>query len=161
MLPVDGRSIDDGDRHHPVEDEQPQQQTRQQRQNNRQRQNGQQQRQAPRRDFEAEARKATSREQFNKVRAAAVKAGAPADYLDRLDAIAREKAAANQPADKQPPANTAPDQHAAAENALRLAASHANFPTLDADFERVYGVPIAQAKAAQLDQFRAQIEGAK
>ncbi|MGW2910495.1 recombinase RecT [Streptomyces asoensis] len=53
---------------------------------------------------------------------------------------------------------TAAEVAAEAENALRLAASRANLPTLDADFERVYGLPIAQAPAAQLDAFRAMIE---
>ncbi|MEI5099027.1 recombinase RecT [Streptomyces sp. PmtG] len=49
---------------------------------------------------------------------------------------------------------------AEAENLLRLAASRANLTTLDADFERVYGLPVEQATAAQLDQFRAKVEAA-
>ncbi|WP_326678542.1 phage recombination protein Bet [Streptomyces sp. NBC_01237] len=52
------------------------------------------------------------------------------------------------------------DKAAEAENALRLAASRANLPTLDRDFERVFGLPIAQAAAAQLDLFRERIEAA-
>ncbi|MEV0553167.1 hypothetical protein AB0I27_06865 [Streptomyces sp. NPDC050597] len=55
------------------------------------------------------------------------------------------------------PAN-AEQAAAQAENALRLAASRAHLATLDADFERVYGLPVEQATAAQLDQFRAKIE---
>ncbi|GAA5056316.1 recombinase RecT [Streptomyces similanensis] len=47
-----------------------------------------------------------------------------------------------------------------AENALRLAASRANLPTLDTDFMRVYGKPIAQADAITLHAFRQQIEAA-
>lgn len=117
MIPVDARSIDDGDRDHPVMDNAPrQQQGGQQRQQ--QRRGGQQQRQqggqqprrsnraepgpweqAPpqqqrqqRRDFLAEAEQARNRAAFDAIRAAAVKAGAPADYLDQLDAIARRKA---------------------------------------------------------------------
>jgi hypothetical protein len=55
---------------------------------------------------------------------------------------------------------TAEQAAAEAENLLRLAASRAHLATLDADFERVYGLPIEQATAAQLDQFRAKIEAA-
>jgi hypothetical protein len=123
MLPVDGRSIDDGDRDHPVEPPAEHRAERQQRQQQR-RQQGQQrqqqprrsdraesgpggqqpQQQTPRRDFLAEATKAPDRATFDQVRAAAVKAGAPADYLDRIDAVARQKAnAANQPQRQQDP----------------------------------------------------------
>lgn len=184
MLPVDSRSIDDGDRHHPTEqgDEQPQQrqqqrrgQQRQQRQQRRDDQGEQQpKRQEQHRDFLAEAMKAPDRATFDQVRAAAVKAGAPADYLDRIDAVARQRAtAANQPQrhrDPEPgkqqatpsatPAANTERAAAEAENALRLAASRANLPNLDADFQRVYGLPVEQATAAQLDQFRARIETA-
>jgi hypothetical protein len=194
MIPVDGRSIDDGDRDHPVEPTAEHRAERQQRQQQR-RQQGQQrqqqprrsdraesgpweqppQQQAPHRDFLAEAMQAPDRATFDKVRAAAVKAGAPADYLDRIDAVARQRAnAAKQPQrhrdpepddQKAPPSATpAADAERAAvdaENALRLAASRANLPTLDADFQHVYGLPIEQATAAQLNQFRARIEGAK
>ncbi|MGW4305106.1 recombinase RecT [Streptomyces californicus] len=52
------------------------------------------------------------------------------------------------------------DEAAEAENRLRLAASKANLPTLDRDFEMVFGLPIAQAPAAQLDLFRERIEAA-
>ncbi|MEU4998276.1 recombinase RecT [Streptomyces sp. NPDC021622] len=60
------------------------------------------------------------------------------------------------------PASVATAEQAAAEaeNALRLAASRANLPTLDADFERVYGLPVTEATAAQLDAFRQMIEAA-
>lgn len=183
MLPVDSRSIDDGDRHHPTEqgNEQPQQRQQQRRGQQRQQRRddqGEQQpkRQAPSRDFLAEATKAPDRATFDQVRAAAVKAGAPADYLDRIDAVARQRAtAANQPqrhrdpepGDQQqaPPTATPaanPERAAAeAENALRLAASRANLPNLDADFQRVYGLPVEQATAAQLNAFRQKIETAQ
>ncbi|WP_405195144.1 phage recombination protein Bet [Streptomyces anulatus] len=52
------------------------------------------------------------------------------------------------------------DEAAEAEQRLRLAASRANLPTLDRDFEMVFGLPIAQAPAAQLDLFRERIEAA-
>jgi hypothetical protein len=194
MLPVDGRSIDDGDRHHPEPTEehraerQQVQQRRQQQRTQRQQprrsdraepgpwertppQQGQQQA-GPRRDYVAEAHRATSPEAFAKVRAAAVAASAPADYLARLDAIAAQKRAAAEQGQQGAPqqgkqAPTTPSTPkspeaaaAAAESALRVAASRANLPTLDRDFERAYGVPIEQAAAGQLDQFRQQIEAA-
>jgi hypothetical protein len=111
MLPVDGRSIDDGDRDHPVEPPAEHRAERQQRQQQPRRSDRaesgpweQQPQQTPRRDFLAEAMKAPDRATFDQVRAAAVKAGAPADYLDRIDAVARQKAnAANQPQRQRDP----------------------------------------------------------
>ncbi|MFI6860153.1 ERF family protein [Streptomyces sp. NPDC050421] len=189
MLPVDGRSIDDGDRDHPQPTEQHRaerqqnRQGRQQRSQQRQQQSGQARRsdraepgpweqqqpqqQAKRRDYLAEAQRADSPDQFAKIRAAAAENGAPTDYLARLDLVAAEKRQAAQPA-KQPtgPADDnhrdAPnsDEQAAveAEQRLRLAASRANLPTLDTDFQMVYGIPVEQATAAQLDMFRQRIE---
>ncbi|WP_327368761.1 ERF family protein [Streptomyces sp. NBC_01217] len=129
MIPVDGRSIDDGDRDHPVEpteehraERAAQQQRRNQRQQNgqqrnQQRQGGQQQRPnrgeqqgppapaAPTRDYLAEATTAPNPQAFAKVRADAVAAGAPPEFLARLDAVAaQKKAAANQPQRQQAPA---------------------------------------------------------
>ncbi|MEU5136724.1 ERF family protein [Streptomyces californicus] len=186
MIPVDGRSVDDGDRDHPVEptpehraEHRQRQQQRGQRQQQPRRSNRaepgpweqpqQNQQQPQRTDFLAHAERANSPEQFDKIRAAAVQAGAPADYLAQLDAVAARKRGAaqgQQQAPKQgeqaPPPPSAPKSPevaaAEAENALRLAASRANLPTLDADFERVHGLPIAQAGAQQLDAFRAMIE---
>ena len=125
MLPVDARSIDDGDRHHPEPPaEQPQQAQRQQ---GGQRRGGRQQQR--RRDFLAEAEQAPSRAAFDAIRAAAVKAGAPADYLDQLDQIARRKAQAaqqaeqpQQPAEQQAPAGPSSVDRAAALNAMYEAA---------------------------------------
>ncbi|WP_053913683.1 ERF family protein [Streptomyces sp. TP-A0875] len=193
MIPVDGRSIDDGDRDHPVEPtaehraehRQRQQQRAQQRQQRGQQprrsqraeqgpweqQAQQAQQHSPRRDYLAEAQRADNPHQFAKVRAAAAENGAPADYLARLDAIATQKRAAAeqgkqdapQQGEQAPPPSTPKSPEAAAadaENALRLAASKANLASLDAAFERVYGLPIGQAPAAQLDAFRQQIEAA-
>ncbi|MHA4819357.1 ERF family protein [Streptomyces aculeolatus] len=110
MLPVDGRSIDDGDRQTPEPPEEhraERAQRQQQRQQRRGRQQGGQQRrgdraeqdQQQRPDYLAVARNANSREEFDKIRAAAAAAGAPADYLAQLDAVAAERAkAAQQPA---------------------------------------------------------------
>ncbi|OII60886.1 hypothetical protein BJP40_08470 [Streptomyces sp. CC53] len=187
MIPVDGRSIDDGDRDHPVEP------TAEQRAEHRQRQQQRaQQRQQPRRSNRAEpgpweqpqqkqveelspqarqliadAWAAPSPEAFAAVRARAEQSGAPIDFLARLDRIDTQKRQPQQGAgqDERPPAPPTPvkDPETAAEeaeNALRLAASRAHLATLDADFERVYGLPIERATAAQLDQFRAKIEAA-
>ncbi|MGW5673965.1 ERF family protein [Streptomyces sp. NPDC003860] len=200
MIPVDGRSIDDGDRDHPVEPTPEHRAEHRQRQQQRAQQRGQQPRRshraepgpweqqpqqaqrqaAPQRDYLTEAHRAREPEEFAKVRAAAEQAGAPADYLARLDQIAAKKrtvakqgqqqapeqpqqAQQSAPQRKQPPppagAPKGPEAAAAdAENALRLAASRAHLTTLDADFERVYGLPIEQAGAQQLDAFRALIE---
>ncbi|PJN40607.1 hypothetical protein CG747_12500 [Streptomyces sp. CB02959] len=114
MLPVDGRSIDDGDRHHP--EPTPEQRT-EQRQQGRRQQSGQGQQQrgprparqagpqqapaGPRRDYLAEAQGAQSAEAFDKVRADAVAAGAPEDYLARLDQVAAQKRAAAQPGEQR------------------------------------------------------------
>ncbi|UTN92131.1 ERF family ssDNA binding protein [Streptomyces phage HFrancette] len=206
MLPVDGRSIDDGDRDHsePSPEHRAEMQQRRQRGQRQQQprrssraepgpwEQPQQEQRQQRPDYLAAAQAAGSREEFDKIRAAAAEAGAPADYLARLDAVLAQKQKAAQqekqqgdrPAPPSAPAKTpeaaaeaaydgprsgrtpeaaAPDSAALAaeaEQALRLAASRANLPTLDADFERVYGLPIEQAGAAQLDQFRRKIEAA-
>ncbi|MFD8948966.1 ERF family protein [Streptomyces xanthophaeus] len=76
--------------------------------------------------------------------------GTPAGPVPHPDAVAAEGAV---------PA-TAEQAAADAEQRLRLAASRADLVTLDADFERVYGLPIEQATAPQLDQFRAKVEAA-
>lgn len=195
MLPVDGRSIDDGDRDHPAPDDE--QQPRQQNRRQQPQQRGQRQqprrsqraedgpweRDAPsapqqrqqRRDYAAEARQAASQQEFDVIRAAASKAGAPPEYLTELDAIAAKKQAAavaqvrraeqllgESPVDDGHRAAPMPDEQAgaAAEEALRLAASRAGYQTLDADFERAYGRPIAQADPSTIHAFRAMIEKA-
>jgi hypothetical protein len=108
MIPVDARSIDDGDRDHPVMDNAPRQQGGQQRRGGQRQQGGQQPRrsnraepgpweqsapqQQRRRDYAAEARAARTPQEFATVRAAAAQAGAPAEYLAQLDRIAHNKA---------------------------------------------------------------------
>ncbi|QAX92795.1 hypothetical protein SEA_AUSTINTATIOUS_34 [Streptomyces phage Austintatious] len=185
MLPVDGRSIDDGDRDHPVADNSPQQPRGPQRgqqqrpprgQRPQQRRPQQEQEQGPpqqrqRRDYAGEARQATSEEQFAAIRKAAEEAGAPPEYIAELDAIgARKRAASTAP---QQPAAGAPQQQApaaapapaasttaAAEEALRLAASRAGYQSLDDDFQRAYGRTIAEADVATLNAYRSMIERA-
>ncbi|WP_050499974.1 ERF family protein [Streptomyces globisporus] len=145
MLPVDGRSIDDGDRttpEPPAEHRAEQQQRQQRQQGRQQRGQGQQRQQQPRRsnraeagpweqqapaqqqqrrDYLAEAKAAPNPDAFAKVRAAAVKAGAPADYLATLDQVAAKKREAAQKPKQQAP--TGPTPHSisdavAAEGAL-------------------------------------------
>lgn len=128
-----------------------------------------------RRDYKAEAEKATSEAQFEQIRAEAVKAGAPPEYLAGLDAIAEGKRndarapqgpgagqpeRSNRPAPASDATITEAQTGAAAEEALRLAASRAGYRTLDADFERAYGRPIAQADPSTIHAFRAMIEKA-
>ncbi|MGP3687396.1 ERF family protein [Streptomyces sp. IBSNAI002] len=224
MLPVDGRSIDDGDRDHPVqptpEHRAEHAQSRQQRQ---QRGQGRQQPRrteraepgpweqppapaptqpaTPRRDYLAEATTATDDAALAAIVDAARQQGAPGPYLSQLDDIleahrahdvaavrklydAAQAAGAdrahlarlaaiggNKPGAKQQdapaggsiaaPVATSEQAAADAEQRLRLAASRAHLVTLDADFESVYGLPVEQATAAQLDQFRAKVEAAR
>ncbi|MGY4990931.1 ERF family protein [Streptomyces nigrescens] len=142
MIPVDGRSIDDGDRDHPIEPTpehraehaQRQQRRGQQRQQGRQQPRrgnraepgpweqqapAQQQRPAgPRRDYVAEAKQAPTPEAFAKVRADAVAAGAPDGFLASLDQVAAQKRAAAQtpqqaPAEQQTSAASADEERAA------------------------------------------------
>ncbi|AGK80431.1 LigA protein [Streptomyces microflavus DSM 40593] len=78
------------------------------------------------------------------------------------DAVAAEGAIGGAPADDGYRAEPDAAERAAveAENLLRVAASKANLPTLDRDFEMAFGLPIAQARADQLDLFRKRIEAA-
>jgi hypothetical protein len=94
--------------------------------------------------------------------------GENAEQLARIAHIGGTKPGAKPPQQGEqqatPSATPAADAERAAveaENALRLAASRANLPNLDADFQRVYGLPVEQATAAQLDAFRKRIEGAQ
>lgn len=135
------------------------------------------------------ARAAESPEAFAKVRARAEREGATPEFLARLDRIDVEKRQAAQKQQQAPAGPTphsvsdavaaegamgaapaddgyragpdAAEQVAAeAESLLRVAASKANLPTLDRDFEMAFGLPIGQARAEQLDMFRSRIEAA-
>jgi hypothetical protein len=118
MIPVDGRSIDDGDRDNPVEPtaehraEQAQRQQRGQEQHPRRSGRAEPgpweqppaQQAPPRRDYLAEARKAPTPEAFAKVRAAAVAAGAPPEFVTQLDQVDAAKRRAAQQSQQQAPA---------------------------------------------------------
>lgn len=97
--------------------------------------------------------------------------GADADHLARIATIGATKPGAKAPepsgtgeapehADDNHRAALDPAEQAAiaAEQRLRIAASKANLPTLDADFQMVYGIPVEQATAQQLNTFRERIE---
>jgi hypothetical protein len=98
--------------------------------------------------------------------------GASAEHLARIAHIGSTKPGAKAPQQGEQgdrpaaegavatPAADAERAAVAAEERLRITASRANLPSLDADFERVYGLPIAEATAAQLDAFRQKIEAA-
>ncbi|MBC9714052.1 ERF family protein [Streptomyces sp. TRM66268-LWL] len=145
MIPIDARSIDDGDRDAPAVNNAPRQQ-----------QSKHQPRRAkrPRRDYLAEARKAPSPEAFAKVRAAAVADGAPAEYvaqLDQVDASKRRAAAEQRP---QAPAG---EEHGAAMGELFDAARSAGV-TDRAEVEQLvaarHGVKPAEATLEQLREMR-------
>jgi hypothetical protein len=180
MLPVDGRSIDDGDRHHPEptpEHRAEQQQRQQGRQQRGQGQQRQQQRQQPRRsnraepgpweqprrDYLAEARTAPNPEAFAKVRAAAVAAGAPAEFVAQLDKVAAEKrAAAQQPQQQaqggqQREAPQQAEEHVAAVGELFDAARTAGVSDraeVEQLFTSRHGVKPTEATVAQLREMR-------
>lgn len=101
--------------------------------------------------------------------------GADADHLARIATIGATKPGAKAPERSEPDHTSddghrhADDSHRAAldpaeqaaieaEQRLRLAASRANLPTLDQDFQTVYGIPVEQGTAQQLDMFRQRIE---
>ncbi|QHF97910.1 hypothetical protein DEH18_33310 [Streptomyces sp. NHF165] len=96
MLPVDGRSIDDGDRHHP-ENEAPQQAEQQPRRSRRaepgpwEQDPPPQQPTGPSRDYIAEARAADNVSAVRALHKQAKDEGAPADYLAALAEIGASK----------------------------------------------------------------------
>lgn len=124
-------------------------------------------------DVIRQAHEAATVEDVRKLYEALQESGENAEQLARVAQIGSTKPGARQPEPRGPAPHSVADARNAehgvpadekatmeAENALRLAASRANLPTLDADFERVYGLPIEQATAAQLDAFRQMIEAA-
>ncbi|MGI5450553.1 ERF family protein [Streptomyces sp. CA-243310] len=171
MLPVDGRSIDDGDRDHPVQPtpehraEYAQKQQRQTRGQRGQRQSQQPRAEqtpvgaaeqptappaAPRRDYLAEAKAAPNPDAFAAVRAAAVTAGAPEGYLASLDAVAAEKRAQAQQMTGEDP------EHAVALGEMYDAAKSAGVDRAEADqlFSTRHQCAPAAATIAQLREQR-------
>jgi hypothetical protein len=95
---------------------------------------------------------------------------APAEHLARIAHIGSTKPGAKAPQQddqKAPPTTPSATPNADAERAaveaeqrLRLAASRAGMQTLDADFERAYGMPIDQAPAHHINAMADMIEKA-
>lgn len=104
--------------------------------------------------------------------------GARPEYLEQIAAVGKARAAAAEAADQAPQGPTpstagsgtaagrateratespTPEQ---AEERLRIAASRAHLTTVDQDFHAVYGLPIDQATAGQLNAFADRIEAA-
>jgi hypothetical protein len=128
------------------------------------------------RQFLADARNAASPAVSSRVRWVAERAGAPAGFLAWLDRIAAAKWSAaedgNDPATgdgTEPPTYTGPaggsgparrSPAEVAEERLRITASKARLTTVDQDFYAVYGLPIGDATAQQLNTFADRIEAA-
>ncbi|MCG0066530.1 phage recombination protein Bet [Streptomyces tricolor] len=118
------------------------------------------------RDFINEATEAADANAVRGVWQAAKQAGAPAHVLNEIVAIGKEKAAAEQQpeaaADEVTEAEVVAEGETeadAAERALRAAAANAGLDNLDEEFERSYGLPIAQAGAQQLREMTAILTG--
>lgn len=128
----------------------------------------------PRRDYLAEARAAETAEDVRRVyREALAEFGPNTATMQEIASIGATKPGAKAPEQPAPVTDDGhrhaddghraaldPDEQAAieAEQRLRLAASRANLPTLDHDFQTVYGIPVEQGTAQQLDMFRQRIE---
>ncbi|MFD9600230.1 Rad52/Rad22 family DNA repair protein [Streptomyces sp. NPDC059970] len=100
----------------------------------------------PPRDYLADAQAADSRERFDQVRAAAVAAGAPQEYLAQLDAVAQQK---EQAAQQQAPKQQAPRKPAAAKAAPARPVAVPSAPDPEADAARQqHAVALAEFLAA-------------
>lgn len=116
------------------------------------------------RDYLHEAREAADADAVRVIYREAAQDGAVKEYLAQIAAVGKEKAAAEQ----QPADNGVPDavivaegetEADIAERELRAAAAAAGLTELDAEFERSYGLPIAQAGVQQLRQMTAILTG--
>lgn len=105
------------------------------------------------RDYVAEARAADTAEAVRKIyrEAGADGYGPGTATMTTIAAIGKEKAAAEQPAtEPEVVVGEVVDEAAAAEKQLRATAAAAGLNNLDEEFERSFGLPIAQAPASQL-----------
>lgn len=171
MLPVDGRSIDDGDRHHP--EPSPEQRAEQaERQQQRQQRRGQQPRRGNRaeaapaeqpavqRDYLHEARQAPDADAVRRIWQEAKGGGVVPEYLAQIAAVGREKAAAEPQAaapPDEPPGD--PAEHAAAVAELREFAAQVNLSDVDASARYALGAPLDQVPAAKISELLAQLRG--
>lgn len=116
------------------------------------------------RDYLHEARQATSAEEVRRIYREAANDGAVPAYLAQIVEVGKEKAAAEQqPAEDEvvegEVVETPETDADGAEQALRTAAAKAGLDNLDEEFERSYGLPIAQAGAQQLREMTAILTG--
>ncbi|MFI6347278.1 phage recombination protein Bet [Streptomyces sp. NPDC050560] len=112
------------------------------------------------RDYLHEAHQAPDRDAVRRIWLEARADGAVADYLAQIAAVGKDKAASTKPTPAQDPAPaTAEDDAITAERELRAAAKRVHLTNLDEEFEQSYGLPIAQAPAAQMRQMTAILIG--
>jgi phage recombination protein Bet len=118
------------------------------------------------RDYLHEAREAANAEAVRGIYREAAQDGAVPEYLAQIAAVGKEKAAAEQPKDEGVvdaevvhEGGTPETEADTAERELRTAAAAAGLDNLDAEFEQSYGLPIAEAGAAQLRQMTAILTG--
>ncbi|HTF09402.1 MAG TPA: ERF family protein [Asanoa sp.] len=154
MVPIDARSIDDGDRDHPANppaERQPQRAHRAE--------PGPWETppptapSGPSRDWLAAVEGAASAEEAQRAYQAAKTEGAPQPYLDQLAAAGRAKWS-------EPQQGGTPDAADPAEKRLRAAAAKAGLANVDEEFAKSYGLPIAKAGAAQLNEMAGHLEAA-
>lgn len=119
------------------------------------------------RDYLHEATEATDSDAVRRIYREAANDGAVPEYLAQIVEVGKQKAAAEQaPAEQQ--ADDVPDievvaegetEADVAERALRAAAAAAGLANLDEEFERSYGLPIAEAGAQQLREMTSLLTG--
>lgn len=113
------------------------------------------------RDYLHEAREATDADAVRQIYREAAQDGAVKEYLAQIAAVGKEKAAVEQQDTEVVDAEVVTPETEAetAERELRTAAAQAGLTNLDEEFETSYGLPIAQAGAAQLREMRALLTG--
>jgi phage recombination protein Bet len=120
------------------------------------------------RDYLHEAHAAADADTVRKIWQDAKAEGARPEYLAQIADVGKEKAAAEQAQSDDAEVmegevvdetNTPETAAEAAEQELRTAATAAGLTELDAEFERSYGLPIAQAGAQQLREMTSLLTG--
>lgn len=116
----------------------------------------------PSRDFVAEAHAASTADAVRQIyrEAAAAGYGPGTVTLKEIAEVGKAKAAAAQPATEVVEAEVIEDPVAEAEQQLRTVAAAAGLDNLDEEFERSYGLPIADAGLQQLTQMTQILGGA-
>ncbi|MEW2573619.1 Rad52/Rad22 family DNA repair protein [Streptomyces sp. NPDC047070] len=112
----------------------------------------------PSRDFLAEAQQATSRQQFDDVRAAAVAEGAPEHYLAKLDAIAEQREKESQQGQQQTGRRPAKKAAAARRPAAKKAAARKSAPPASGQPEHELAVADVLSVGQSLGLTREQLD---